>query len=221
MTAATVRVLALDVDRLRGSRPGLLRVLRDTAPDVALLSHVPVHPLSRHRLGALASDVGLLVAVGGPETAGAAVLVSLRAEPTATQTYRGGGGGAALAELRLTAGQRFRVGVVDTRGDDEARATAAGDVLALLGPGDDTPTVLAGDLPGSAGGDVLARRLADLTPGTGATTPADRPRVRPRGLLGGAATARPLDLPGAVGARPDLLSRVTPSRPDLVELVLP
>lgn len=68
----TVRVLAADVDRFRGSRAGLVRLLRDCAPDVALLHRVPTHPLSGHRLGALASDVGLVVVGGGRAAAGSA-----------------------------------------------------------------------------------------------------------------------------------------------------
>jgi hypothetical protein len=215
-----VRVLALDVDRLRRSRAGLVRVLRDVLPDVALLHRVPTHPFSGHRIGTVAADTGLVVTVAGKAAGGAAVLTSLRCEPTDTEVFAGPGGGMALAALRLTDGRRFRVATVDTHGADADEAAVVAHLVALLGPPDGTPTVVAGDLPGSAGGDALRRRFADLTPGAGPTAPADVPRSRPRGFLGQDAAARALDLPGEPGARPQLLHAVTPSRPVLVELLL-
>ncbi|WP_336922660.1 hypothetical protein [Aquipuribacter sp. SD81] len=216
----SVRVLAVDVDRFRRSRAGLVRLLRETRPDVALLHRVPTHPFSGHRVGGLASDVGLVVAVSGRDSAGAAVLTSLRLSPDGTEALAGPGGGMALATLRLTDGRRLRAATVTTRGGDADQAGVAAHLLALLGPPDDVPTVVAGDLPGTAGGDALARRLDDLTPGAAPTAPAGTPRTRPRGLLGHAATVRQVALPGAIGARPDLLGKVVAERPVVVDLLL-
>ncbi len=217
---ATLRVLAADADRFRGSRGGLVRLLREVAADVVLLHRVPTHPASSHRLGALGSDVGLLVGAGGRAAGGAAVLTTLRVEPTTTTVFRGAGGGIALLAGRLTGGQRFRVATVDARGDDADQAALAAHLLSLVGPADGVPTLVAGPLPGTAAGDTLARHLADLTPGAGPTSPAAEPRRRPLGLLGADVAARGLELPGEPGRRPQLLSRVLPARPTLVEVDL-
>ncbi len=218
--APTVRVLAADVDRFHGSRNGLLRLLRDTSPDVALLHRVPVHPGSSHRLGALGSDVGLVVGAGGRASGGAAVLVSLRVEPTSTTVFRGAGGGLAVVTARLTGGQQLRLATVDVRGDEDDQAALAAHLVSLLAGADHVPTVVAGPLPGTTAGDTLARRLQDLTPGADATAPADRPTGRPLGLLGADAQAVGVALPGEPGRRPELLSRVLPARPTLVEVTL-
>ncbi|MGJ7441396.1 hypothetical protein [Aquipuribacter sp. MA13-6] len=215
----TVRVVAADVNRFRGSRGGLLRLLRDTAADVALLHRVPVHLASSHRLGALGSDVGLVVGAGGRASGGAAVLVSLRVEPTSTTVFRGAGGGLAVVTARLTGGQQLRVATLDVRGDEADQAALAAHLVSLLAA-DGVPTVVAGPLPGTTAGDTLGRRLRDLTPDAAATTPAERPSSRPLGLLGCDVQAVGLALPGEPGRRPELLARVLPARPTLVEVTL-
>lgn len=220
--APTVRILAADVDRFRGSRAGLVRVLREVSPDVALLHRVPTHPFSAHRLGALASDVGLVVVGGGRLARGAAVLTSLRVDARSTVTHRGAGGGLVLTTARLTGGETFRVGTVDARGDDADAAAVAAHLLALLGaPDPGLPTVVAGPMPGTAAGDTLASLLADLTPGAPPTSPAREPVRRPLGLVGSHAQVRTVALPGEPGRRPVLLAKVLPARPTLVELTLP
>lgn len=216
----TVRVLAADVDRFRGSRGGLVRLLRDVGADVALLHRVPTHPASGHRLGALGSDVGLVVGAGGRDSGGAAVFTTLRVEVTGTTVFRGAGGGLALVAARLTGGRRLRFATLDARGDDEDQAALAAHLVSLVGAPDGVPTIVAGPLPGTAAGDTLARRLPDLTPGASPTTPADEPRRRPLGLLGVDVSARALPLPGEPGRRPELLARVMPSRPTLLEVTL-
>lgn len=218
--APTVRVLAADVDRFRGNRAGLLRLLREVGPDIALLHRVPTHPLSGHRLGGLASDAGLVVAAGTKASGGAAVFTTLRIEPVDVTVHVGRGGGAALVQARLTGGQRLHVGTVDAHGNHYDAVAVADTVASLLGPADSVATLVAAPLPGSAAGDVLSRTLVDLTPGAPATSPADRPVGRPLGLLGRDAEVRPLELPGEIGRRPALLGRVLPSRPTLVEVTL-
>lgn len=218
---ATVRVLAADVDRFRGRRAGLVRLLRDTAPDVALLHRVPTHHLSSHRLGALASDVGMVVTAGGRDAAGAAVLTTLRVEPASTTVHSGEGGGTALVSARLTAGQRFRLAVLDTSGPDTDQVAVVAHLLSLLGrPDEQVPTVVAGALPGTAVGDALQRRFTDLTPTSAPTSPAAEPVRRPLGLLGEHVRARQVQLPGEPGRRPVLLAEVLPARPTLVEVTL-
>lgn len=219
--SATVRVLAADVDRFRGSRAGLLRLLRDAAPDVALLHRTPTHPLSSHRLGALASDVGLVMTAGGRSAAGACVLTSLRVEPDATATHSGAGGGLALVDARLTRGERFRLAVLDARGEDADQVAVAAHLMSLLDEaGEQLPTVVAGPLPGTAVGDALRRRFTDLTPAAAPTSPAAEPVRRPLGLLGHGVQAGPVTLPGEPGRRPVLLAKVLPARPTLVEVTL-
>jgi hypothetical protein len=214
-------VLAADVDRFRGSRAGLVRLLRDVAPDVALLHRVPTHPLSGHRLGGLASDVGLVVVGGGRRAGGAAMLVSLRVQARATTTHRGAGGGVVVSTLFLTGGQTFRVATVDASGDDTGSAAVAAHLLGVLdAPDARVPTLVAGPLPGTAAGDTLASLLSDLTPGAAPTSPASAPVRRPLGLVGRDAEVRLLGLPGEPGRRPVLLSQVLPARPTLVELTL-
>lgn len=227
MSAQTVRVLALDVEGFRGSRAGLVRLLREAAPDVALLHRVPTHPLSGHRLGALASDVGLVVSAGGRRSAGAAVLTSLRVEPVRTVTHADAGGGLVMVTSRLTSGRRLRLATLDARGADTDQAALAAHLLSVLaqddaleGDASALPTLVAGPLPGATAGDVLQRRLTDLTPGAPPTTPASEPVRRPLGLVGEHAEVVPLPLPGEPGRRPVLLAKVLPSRPTLVELTL-
>jgi hypothetical protein len=219
--AATVRVLAADVDRFRGSRAGLVRLLRDVAPDVALLHRVPTHPLSGHRLGGLASDVGLVVVDGGRRAGGAALLVSLRVQARATTTHRGARGGVVVSTLSLTGGQTFRAATVDASGDDTASAAVAAHLLGVLGaPDARVPTLVAGPLPGTAPGVRSDSRLARVSPGAAPTSPASEPVRRPLGLLGRDAEAHLLGLPGEPGRRPVLLSEVLAARPTLVELTL-
>lgn len=216
----SLRVLAADVDRFRGNRGGLLRLLRDSGADVALLHRVPTHPASSHRLGALGSDVGMVLGAGGRASSGAAVLTTLRVEPTSTAVFRGAGGGLALVTARLTGGQTFRVATVDARGGEADQAALAAHLVSLLGRPDGVPTVVAGPLPGTAAGDTLARRLQDLTPDAAPTAPADVPSARPLGLLGGDVHAVEVALPGEPGRRPELMSRVLPARPTLVDVTL-
>lgn len=215
-----LRVLAMDVHRFRGSRGGLVRLLRDAAPDVALLHRVPTHPLSGHRLGALASDTGLLVACAGADAGGAAVFASLRVEADRCRRHRGPGGGLAVVDARLTSGRTLRLVTVDASGDATDQADLVRHLVSVLGPAEGTPTVVAGPLPGTSAGSSLRARFADLTPDAVPTTPADTPTHRPLGLLGQDVDARALDLPGEPGRRPELLARVGPSRPVLVELTL-
>lgn len=216
----SLRVLAADADRFRGSRGGLLRLMRDSAADVALLHRVPTHLASSHRLGALGSDVGMVVGAGGRASGGAAVLTTLRVEPTSATVFRGAGGGLAVVTARLTGGQEFRLATVDVRGDEADQAALAAHLVSLLGRADGVPTLVAGPLPGTTAGDTLARRLQDCTPGAAATTPADRPRTRPLGLLGSDVDAHEVALPGEPGRRPELLSAVLPGRPTLVDVAL-
>lgn len=216
----TLRVASIHVDRFRGRRSALLRLLRDTAPDVALLHRVPRHPLSSSRLGALASDVGMVVAGGGRPAAGAAVLTTLRLDVQGATVYRAAGGGLVLAPAQLVDGSRIQVATIDPRGAVADQQALAAHLLGLLGPSG-TPTVVACPLgPGVPVADSLAALLRDLTPDGPATTPAEDPVRREHGLLGSAVCAEVLALPGDIGRAPELLALIAVHRPVLVEISL-
>lgn len=217
---SSIRAISLHVDRFRGRRAALLRLLRDTAPDVACLHRVPRHPLSSTRLGLLASDTGMVVAGGGRLSAGAAVLTTLRVDVQEAVVHKGAGGGLVLAPGRLLDGQRFQVATLDPRGDVADQQALAAHLLALLGAGRG-PAVVASPLgTGVPVHEMLATELVDLTPDAPATTPAQQPRTREHGLLGRGVHARLLPLPGAIGERPELLATVAVHRPVLVEVTL-
>ena len=217
----TLRILSLHVDRFRGRRAALLRLLRDTAPDVACLHRLPRHPLSGTRLGALASATGMVVVGGGRLSAGAAVLTTLRVDVQDATVRRSPGGGFVLAPCRLLEGSGLQVATVDPRGAVADQQALAAELLARLGAGDPGPAVVASPLgTGVPVHEMLAAELDDLTPDAPATTPAQRPRTREHGLLGRDVRARLLTLPGAVGERPELLSTVALHRPVLVEVDL-
>ena len=218
---STLRILSLHVDRFRGRRAALLRVLRDTAPDIACLHRVPLRPLSATRLGVLASDTGMVVAGGGRLSAGAAVLTTLRVGVQEATVHRSPGGGFVLAPCRLLDGSRLQVATVDPRRSVGDQQALAAQLLALLGAVDAGSAVVASPLgTGVPVHEMLATELADLTPGAPPTTPAEQPRTREHGLLGRGVHARLLPLPGAVGERPELLSTVAVHRPVLVEVDL-
>lgn len=80
-----VRVMSYNIRALKDDRAAVVRVVRALDPDVLLLQEVPRHPLSGHRISALASDCGLLWSGGGGRgMMSTTLLTSLRLEVLAS-----------------------------------------------------------------------------------------------------------------------------------------
>lgn len=81
--AGTLRVASYNIHALKDDRSALHRVVRTIAPDVILLQEVPRHPLSSHRIAALAADFGLTWSGGSRGRTSTAVMTSLRVDQLA------------------------------------------------------------------------------------------------------------------------------------------
>ncbi len=229
----SLRVLSLDVDRLRGRRAAVLRVLRETAPDVACLHRVPTHEFSGHRLGTLAADAGLLVAVGG-RPCGVAVLTALRVDVPLTWTRRRGRGSYALAGVRPLGASTTWVAALDVAGDPRARAALAGELLADLAaraghPGEAAkpavaPLLVSAPLTaGDPAAEVLLGTLSEVAVPAGSEAPgaagvAQGAGATRLGLLSRDVAVSGLPLPGEIGRHPEHLRFVGPLAPVVAEV---
>ncbi|PWJ24836.1 endonuclease/exonuclease/phosphatase family metal-dependent hydrolase [Branchiibius hedensis] len=81
--AGVVRVASYNIHALKNDRAALHRVVQAIAPDVLLLQEVPRHPLSSHRIAALAADFGLTWSGGSRGGTSTAVMTSLRVDEQA------------------------------------------------------------------------------------------------------------------------------------------
>ena len=154
-----IRVLTYSLRHLRGDPAAVARVVRAVSPDVACLQQLPQHPLSGHRIGALAMACGLLWSGGGEPTGGAAVLTSLRLDQLRTHGGRlpvrrrlARSRGYASATVAVPAGPALTVASVQLGPVPDERVGDAGLILQGLraaGPG---PYVVAGDLGEAPGG---------------------------------------------------------------------
>ncbi len=103
-----------NVRSLRDDREAVVRVLRQSAPDVLFVQEAPRFLRAQAKLAALARQSGLVVAAGGRPAAGVALLTTLRidvdepANHLLTKTPRLHQRGLAMA--RLTLGDRSFVG---------------------------------------------------------------------------------------------------------------
>lgn len=75
-----VRVASYNVHAVKDDRAALSRVVQAIAPDVLLLQEVPRHPLSSHRIAALAADFGLTWSGGSRGGTSTTVMTSLRVD---------------------------------------------------------------------------------------------------------------------------------------------
>ena len=78
-----VRVASYNIHALKDDRSALRRVIHAIAPDVLLLQEVPRHPLSSHRIAALAAEFGLTWAGGSRGRTSTTVMTGLRVDQQA------------------------------------------------------------------------------------------------------------------------------------------
>ncbi|WP_202628012.1 endonuclease/exonuclease/phosphatase family protein [Cellulomonas sp. APG4] len=214
---AALRVLSLNLRRLRDSRDAVVRVLHDARPDVVAVQEVTRGLTGRRRMARLAADAGLVhVPTPGGRTTGVLVRPGL-------PVVRAHG-----VRLRSRLGRTRRgVAVVDVRGLRVASVHLGLDAAERLRHVDrlqralrtDVPLVVAGDLnerPGGAAWLALTRHLRDLSATSGPTYPAREPRHRIDVVLGTGVEARTVHV-----RRDDVARAASDHLPVLVEVVAP
>lgn len=182
-----LRVMTFNVRRLRDDRAAVRALLEAGAPDVVALQEPPRGATGRARLGRLARDAGLEVAVGGGGARTTALLVApgftvlgartVRLPWTPGATRRG----LAVAEVDGVLVVAVHLGL---RAAERAAHVARLARLVTAAPG---PVVVAGDLnepPGGPSWRALGRHLRDLSADAGPSFPATAPRVRIDVVLG-------------------------------------
>ncbi|KYH44041.1 endonuclease/exonuclease/phosphatase family protein [Branchiibius sp. NY16-3462-2] len=180
--ADVVRVASYNIHALKNDRVALRRVVVAIAPDVLLLQEVPRHPLSSHRIAALAADFGLTWSGGSRGRTSTTVMTSLRVDQQAawreslpTPPFSEPRGYAAV-RVALPGCQPLTA--VGTHlglpaADRAAQATVLADRLRRI-PG---PVILGGDINEERGGPAWQQFGAVLVaaPDPGNTFPATNP----------------------------------------------
>ena len=194
--APGLRVLTWNVHDLLGDPLAVVAVLRSAAADVVCLQEAPRLIRTRPRIAALARRAGLLFVTGGRESAGTALLCSMRAVVTGEAAVRLPTSGCltrprglAHARIGLPGTAPVHVASVHLGLTPEERALHAALVVELLAPSGGT-VVVAGDLnepPGGPAWAALAAVAADPAPGAPATFPARSPDRRLDAVLTGPA----------------------------------
>lgn len=187
-----LRVISYNIRSLRDDRRAVAELIREMAPDVALIQEAPRFLRSRSKVEGLARDSGLVVVTGGRPAAAMLVLARREVTKVATRdvklpkTTGLHQRGIAMAELEKD-GHRFGVAAIHLGLRSSERVKHAGRVSAecsAMGP--DLPWVIGGDLneePGGPAWNLLAagRRDAWLeaaAPLGEATSTAASPRRR-------------------------------------------
>lgn len=180
-----VRVASYNIHALKDDRAALYRVVQAISPDVLLLQEIPRHPLSSHRIAALAADFGLTWSGGSRGGTSTTVMTSLRVDQQAawreslpTPRFSEPRGYAAVrvclpGHQPLTAiGTHFGLPAAD-------RAAQTSVLLQRLRT-ITGPLVIGGDVNERAGGQVWQRFGATLqaAPDPGDTFPASGPDRR-------------------------------------------
>ncbi len=157
-----LRLMTWNVRSLRDDREAIMRVLRESAPDVLFVQEAPRFVRAQAKLAALAREAGLVVASGGRPAAGVALLTTLRvdvedpASTLLTKTARLHQRG--FASARLTHGDHsFVAASVHLGLDAYERRQHAREIAQLLGQGQ---SVIAGDFNETSGG-LAWQTLAD------------------------------------------------------------
>lgn len=183
--AGIVRVASYNIHALKDDRAALRRVVHAIAPDVLLLQEVPRHPLSSHRIAALAADFGLTWSGGSRGRTSTTIMTSLRMDQLAawreslpTPRFSEPRGYAAVrvavpGHQPLTAiGTHFGLPAADRAGQSAALL----DRLHRI----EGPLVIGGDINERAGGPVWQQFGATFraAPDPGNTFPAAAPDRR-------------------------------------------
>lgn len=175
-----LRVLSVNIRRLRDSRDAVVQVLRGSQADVVAVQEVTRGPLGALRMRRLARAAGLeRLRTPGSRTTGLLVRPGLRVLrasgvrlPARLGRTRRGLAVADLGDVRVVA---VHLGL------DRAERLRHVGRLRLLLQASGTPTVVAGDLNEPPGGPTwvaLGRHLRDLGPSSGPTYPATVPEHR-------------------------------------------
>jgi endonuclease/exonuclease/phosphatase family metal-dependent hydrolase len=193
---AELRVLTWNVHDLLGDPLAVVAVLRAAAADVVCLQEAPRLVRTRYKIASLARSAGLLFVTGGRDSAGTALLCSMRTVVTGEAAVRLPTSGRltrprglAHARIGLPGTAPVHVASVHLGLSPEERARHAALVVDLLGPSGGA-VVVAGDLnetPGGPSWAALAAVAADPAPGAPATFPARSPDRRLDAVLTGPA----------------------------------
>jgi endonuclease/exonuclease/phosphatase family metal-dependent hydrolase len=180
---AELRVLTWNVHDLLGDPLAVVAVLRAAAADVVCLQEAPRLVRTRYKIASLARSAGLLFVTGGRDSAGTALLCSMRTVVTGEAAVRLPTSGRltrprglAHARIGLPGTAPVHVASVHLGLSPEERARHAALVVDLLGPSGGA-VVVAGDLnetPGGPSWAALAAVAADPAPGAPATFPGPR-----------------------------------------------
>jgi endonuclease/exonuclease/phosphatase family metal-dependent hydrolase len=161
----TLKLLSYNVRSLRDDTDALIRVIRDIAPDVAIIQEAPRFLRWRSQCAALARRAGMVLVTGGRETGANLVMSTLAVEVQATHQlaftpdpklhHRG----CALAELTL-AGSRFAVGGMHLDLVEAPRLRHLEELAEFTRANlNGTPLIVGGDLNAAPGSATWSRLL--------------------------------------------------------------
>lgn len=186
---AELRVLTYNVRSLRDDVDELAAIIRSCAPDVVCIQEAPRFVRWRSKRAKLARECGLVVATAD-RPGGLLVMTSLRASilgtsfallPLSSGKHRRA---VEIAHIEV-AGQEWRIASVHLSTDATERVQHLEPLWSALGPVDQPPLVVAGDVNERPGGAVFASftsRMQDCFAtagsGDGATSPAGGPHQR-------------------------------------------
>ncbi|HEU4348692.1 MAG TPA: endonuclease/exonuclease/phosphatase family protein [Actinoplanes sp.] len=178
-----LRVLSYNVHGLKDDRAALTGLIRDLAPDVAIVQEAPRRFRWRHKCAALADACGMVVAAGGLPSLGNLLMVNLRVRVHDTWCVRypltpgRHLRGAAFAACSVR-GATFTVSGSHLATDPSERPAQAAQWKQELA-GIEGPVIAAGDLNEGPGGGAW-RTVTDgfVIPDCALTFPATLPRLR-------------------------------------------
>lgn len=200
-----MRVVAWNLNGLRGDVPAVEAALQGLRPDIALLQEIPRASWGARRVRAIAARANMRVALGGFGTAGLAILIRpplIAAQVGVQRLPRRRSGlwfayprGTAWAMVHGLGPKPVLVASAHLGLTSAERAEHTGRLVALARAATrrGVPMILGGDFncePASDTWRTLTEVLADATPNGPATFPADAPRARIDAIFtGGAVTA--------------------------------
>lgn len=228
MTGVPLRVLSYNVHGMRDDRSALTALIRDLAPDVLIVQEAPRRFRWRQKCATLASDVNMVVAVGGLPSLGNLLLTSLRVRVHATSCLR----------YPLTPGRHLRGAAFATCTVRGATFTLSGSHLAT-DPTErpeqaarwkseltrvDGPLIAGGDLnegPGGGAWRTVADGLLDAATHGGSAERATYPATLPRTRIDGLFVSPDIEVVRYEVVETDQARRASDHLPVLADLLLP